>query len=357
MGAAHAGHEVTVCAPMDPSLSSILSENIDEILASNGLKFIQLRMDRHGINPLREMGTLVHIWRIMLKVRPDVVLSFSIKSALYGSLAARFAGIPASYSSITGLGFLFTSLSKNRKLFTKGLFLIFRFALARNSRVFFQNPDDRDLFFRYGLLRDPKQSVIVNGSGVDLVRFAEKPMPPSPTTFLMIARIQYHKGVVEYIQAARLLKKICPEAKFHLVGPFDGHPSALPKAEFDELLKDGVVEYLGPTADVRSCLAQSHVYVLPSYREGTPLSTLEALAMGRAVVTTDVPGCRETVIDEYNGFLVGVGSAESLAQGMGRFLHQPTLANTMGKRSRKLAEEKYDVRKVVSDMLTTMNLA
>ena len=266
------------------------------------------------------------------------------------------ARVPNYFSSITGLGYLFASDSRYTSLLKKVPQRLLGYALSGNTRVFFQNPDDRDLFLHLGLLRDKTHSVIVNGSGVDLERFAEAPLPPAPVTFLMVARIQHHKGVGEYIKAARILRRKYSEVRFQLLGPFDDHPSAISPTEFQRLLQDGSVNFLGGTPDVRPYLAGCHVYVLPSYREGTPLSTLEAMAVGRAVVTTDVPGCRETVVEGYNGFLVPARDANCLADAMERFLVSPDLIPLMGRRSHQITEEKFDVNKVINVMMKTMDL-
>lgn len=355
--AVQAGHEVIACAAMDTSMVDIQVSNLTDKYKAMGVQFHELHMQRQGKNPLREVYTLWELWRLMLRLRPDVVLSYSIKSVLYGSLAARLAEVTHYYSAITGLGYLFVSNSGRKNLFRKAIHRLLRVALMGNRQVFFQNPDDRDLFLHLGLLRDRNQAVIVNGSGVDLERFSEVPLPNGPITFLMIARVQYHKGVVEYVQAARILKRSYPDIRFQLLGPFDDHPSAISKSEFQELIQDGVVEFLGGTPDVRPFIAQCHVYVLPSYREGMPLSALEAMAMGRPVVTTDVPGCREIVVNGDNGFLVMAKDSVGLAEAMRRFLENPVLVSQMGKRSRQIVEVKYDVKKVVDTMMVTMALS
>jgi glycosyltransferase involved in cell wall biosynthesis len=341
---------------MDTSMIDIQVDDLEGKFRQLGVKFHRLTMERQGKNPLNELRTLYQLLQIMRDVRPDISLNYAIKSSLYGSLAARLARVKNYYSSITGLGYLFASDSRYTSPFKKAMQHVLGIALSGNTRVFFQNTDDRDLFLQLGLLRDKTHSVIVNGSGVDLERFAEVPLPPAPVTFLMVARIQHHKGVVEYINAARILRQIYPEIRFQLLGPFDDHPSAISPVEFQRLLQDGAVEFLGGTPDVRPYLAGCHVCVLPSYREGTPLSTLEAMAVGRAVVTTDVPGCRETVDEGYNGFLVPAKNVTCLADAMQRFLDSPDLISLMGKRSRQIAEEKFDVNKIVNKMLKTMEL-
>jgi glycosyltransferase involved in cell wall biosynthesis len=331
-------------------------DDLEDKFQQMGVRFHPLSMERQGKNPLHEMQTIIEILQIMRDVRPEVSLNYAIKSSIYGSLAARLARVPNYFSSITGLGYLFTSDSRYASLFKKVPQRLLGYALSGNTRVFFQNPDDRDLFLHLGLLRDKTHSVIVNGSGVDLEHFAEAPLPPAPVTFLMVARIQYHKGVAEYIEAARILRRKYSEVRFQFLGPFDDHPSAISPTEFQRLIQDGFVDFLGGTPDVRPYLTGCHVYVLPSYREGTPLSTLEAMAVGRAVVTTDVPGCRETVVEGFNGFLVPAKNDAGLANAMQRFLDSPELIPLMGKRSRQIAEEKFDVNKVINVMMKSMDL-
>ena len=354
--AVQAGHEVTACAAMDTSMPDVQIDDLRGKYRAMGVTFHELAMRRQGTNPLGDLRTLVQLWGLMRRLRPDVVLSYSIKSSLYGSLAARLARIPESYSAITGLGYLFSSDSGKLGFAKRLIQRLLGIALAGNKRVFFQNPDDRDLFLHLRLLRNRDRSVIVNGSGVNLERFAEAPFPGDPTTFLMVARLQYHKGVVEYVQAARMLKSRYPEIRLQLLGPLDDHPSAIPRSTVEGWRQEGSVEFLGGTPDVRPFLERCHVYVLPSYREGTPLSALEAMATGRPVVTTDVPGCRETVVAGLNGLLVPVKDAEALAEAMERFLRDPGLVAPMGKQSRRIAEEKYDVNKVVAVMMRAMNL-
>jgi glycosyltransferase involved in cell wall biosynthesis len=354
--AVRSGHSVTACAALDTSMHDIQVSDLEKRYQEMGVNFTELCMERQGLNPLKEMNALFQLWKLMKMLRPDIVLSYSIKSSLYGSLAARLAGIRESYSAITGLGYLFSPGQGKERLTKAVAKKLLGMALRTNEKVFFQNADDRDLFLSLGLLRSKEDSVIVNGSGIDLDYFQEKPLPDGDVTFLMIGRIQHDKGVREYVRAAEILKDSFPYARFQLLGPFDDHPTAIAAEEVKEWQKEGSVEFLGGTPDVRPFLARCHVFVLPSYREGTPRSTLEAMSVGRAVVTTDVPGCRETVLQGENGFLVPARNAEALAMAMRKFLESPELIPKMGKKSRELAQTKYDVHKVVSTMMDAMGL-
>lgn len=285
-----------------------------------------------------------------------MVLAYTIKPVVYGMLAAALAGVPQRYALITGLGYAFIGGGGRRALLgsiAKGLYAV---ALRQASKVIFQNPDDRDLFRRTRLVPRMARVHIVNGSGIDTRRFTPAPLPAGQVVFLMIARLLGDKGVREYAEAARELKKRYPNFVARLVGWIDSNPDAIAQAELDGWIADGSVEFLGKLSDVRPAIADCSVYVLPSYREGTPRTVLEAMAMGRAVITTDAPGCRETVIDGDNGFLVEVRSVKALARAMEKVILEPALAAQMGQRSRLLAERKYDVRKVNDDLLEAMGI-
>ena len=222
--------------------------------------------------------------------------------------------------------------------------------------MIFQNPDDQTLFRQLGLLQPGKPTLVVNGSGIDLASYTVAQLPSGPMHFLLIARLLGDKGLREYALAAQCIKAIHPDVQFSVVGWIDENPNAINQIELDAWVKAGTFNYLGRLQDVRPAIAQCSVYVLPSYREGTPRSVLEAMAMGRPIITTDAPGCRETVVEGVNGFLVPVQSADALVQAMLRFVNDPALASRMGLRSRQLAEDKYDVHKVNAEMLQAMGL-
>lgn len=221
--------------------------------------------------------------------------------------------------------------------------------------IIFQNQDDQALFRRLRLVSRGRETHVINGSGVDLDRFSPMPVPEG-ASFLMIARLLKDKGIREFAEAAERLKARHPEIPITLVGDFDPSPDSLSREALDELIRCGI-DYKGHLADVRPAIAASSVYVLPSYREGTPRSVLEAMAMGRAIITTDAPGCRETVRPGENGFLVRPRDAGSLYEAMMRFVDEPAFARRMGEASRKLAEAKYDVKQVNANLLRYAGLS
>ena len=314
-------------------------------------------LQRTGMNPLADLTALRALYALMRKLQPQWVLGYTIKPVIYGSLAARLARVPLRFALITGLGYAFTGdqAGGKRGMLRKLVQRLYSTALGGCQKVFFQNPDDQALFRQLNILAPRIPSVVVNGSGVDVAEFSVSALPEHPR-FLLIARLLGDKGVREYAAAAKQIKAQYPEASFVLVGWIDDNPDAITQVELDEWTASGTLEFLGKLSDVRPAIAESSVYVLPSYREGTPRTVLEAMAMGRAVITTDAPGCRETVVDGDNGFLVPVKSVDELAAAMEQFITAPSLAERMGQRSREIAEQKYDVHKVNEVMLREMGI-
>ena len=344
-----AGHTVQACAP-EPG------DDVAAALQKLGVDYRQVKLDRTGMNPVRDLRFLISFSRFLRRSKPDLFFGYNVKSVTYGSLAARWARVPRVFSLISGLGYSFLNGDLKSRLANLAARTLYRLALPHNHAVFFQNRDDRDLFIRLGLLPDKSRAAIINGSGVDLDRFQEAPVSSGPPLFLLIARLIRDKGILEYVEAAAILKKRHPQARFQLLGRHDSNPSAIGRQQLQSWQRDGVIEYLGETSNVAPHLAAAHVYVLPSYREGTPLTVLEAMATGRPIVTTDVPGCRETVVPGENGFLVPAKSAACLAEAMERFIRAPELIRKMGRHSREIAVEKFDVRKVNSVILKRMGL-
>lgn len=324
-------------------------------LLAMGVAAHQIPLQRAGTNPISDMHTLIHLWRLMRSIRPEIVLGYTIKPVIYGSLAAWLARVPRRYVLITGLGYAFQG--EGQRGVIRGLVQrLYTLALARVHKVFFQNPDDQALFRAHALLSASTPSVVVNGSGVDISTYAVAPLPNGPVRFLMIGRLLGDKGVREYAQAARNVHALYPDVEFNLVGWIDENPDSIKQSELDAWIAAGDIKFHGRLADVRPTIADCSVYVLPSYREGTPRTVLEAMAMGRPIITTDAPGCRETVVDGDNGFLVLVKSVDALTAAMLRFIENPTLIAPMGRRSRQIAEDKYDVHKVNEVMLREMGI-
>jgi glycosyltransferase involved in cell wall biosynthesis len=330
-------------------------------LEALGVSYRAIRLDRTGINPFSDVASFVGFLSLFRETKPDIVLNYTIKPVIYATLAARISGIRSVFSTITGLGYVFTGRSLRHRLLQKLVSSVYRTALSACKGIFFLNADDFALFKELNLLVTPGKAVLINGEGIDLERynpydFSTGRADPAQPVFLMIARVIRDKGILEYLEAARILKKKYAGAVFRLVGPFDSNPTAISAEEIQSWQQDGVIEYCGETADVRPFIAGSTVFVLPSYREGLPRTVIEAMAMGRPVVTTDAPGCRETVINGENGFLVQVMDAEALANAMERFIIDPDLIGKMGARSRELAEQKYDERKVNAMIIRTIGL-
>ncbi|MBT2334940.1 glycosyltransferase family 4 protein [Variovorax paradoxus] len=344
------GLQVHVAAPDLPEASPVRLK-----LEAAGVVVHEVVMRRTGTNPIADLLTLWRLWRLMRRVQPEYVLGYTIKPVIYGSLAAWLAGVPRRFALVTGLGYAFQGDGQRNGL-RELVQRLYALAFARVHAVFFQNPDDEALFRRRKLLMLGARTCVVNGSGVDLSAFGMVPLPRGTPCFLLIARLLGDKGVREYAQAARRVRAIHPSVRCLLVGWIDTNPNAIAQHELDAWAADGTLNFLGRLDDVRPAIADCSVYVLPSYREGTPRTVLEAMAMGRAVITTDAPGCRETVMHGDNGFLVPVKSIDALEQAMLKFIEDETLSLRMGQRSRHMAEARYDVHKVNAMMLREMGI-
>lgn len=339
------GHQVTAICPSDhPAWIDL--QRLD-------LQLEDWPVTRDGMNLLREALSIIRLRRILIRTRPNVTLCFTPKAVLLGSLAARTIRQSNVYSVITGLGFLFGRPQHQVTTRERIFHIMFRHALTQNRVVFFQNPDDLELFVSHNIVpRD--RTCRIFGSGVDTRHFA--PLPPSHTTndtvFLMIARLIGPKGVLEYIEAARILIQEGASASFRLLGSFDDHPTAINPQTINAATHAGVIDYCGTTDDVRPYIRDADVFVLPSYyREGTPRATLEAMAMGKPIITTDSPGCRETVVHNRNGYLVPPRDSLALAHAMRQLIGNLRRNQRMGLESRQLAQRLYDVDKVHAHML------
>lgn len=330
------GHEVLLVCPEDAHTHR---------LADLGVERINWPLQQHGTSPWAEFLAARFLSRTARQRRPDVVLNFTIKPAVYGSFAAHSAGASSCFSVFTGLGYYFTDPDRLNAPSTRAIRLLLSRALRHDRAVFFQNESDRALFLTLGLVPADKTR-IVDGSGVDTNRYRPLEKPPEPKSFVLVGRMLPEKGVREFVQAARRVRTIHPESRFRLVGGIDSSASAVSAGEIQQWQDEGVVEYLGEVDDVRAAVGQAAVMVLPSYREGMPRSVLEAMAMGKAIIATDVPGCRDCVTDGINGLLTKPKDVDSLAAAMARTLDEPGLVSRLGESSRRIAVERFDVNRL-----------
>ena len=348
------GLEVHVAAP-----ELISNETVTSKLTALGVIFHDISMQRTGTNPIADSKSLFSLYRLIKNIKPDYVMGYTVKPVVYGTLAAWFARVPHRFALITGLGYAFMDEENSNRSGTRIVIQnLYKSALKYCEVVFFQNPDDEILFRRLKILAIDTETCVVNGSGVDISEYDVAPLNSQKAPrFLLIARLLAGKGVREYVHAAKQVKKLHPDVQFDLVGWLDASPDSITQNELEQWVSDGEVNFLGRLSDVRPAIQNSSVFVLPSYyREGTPRTILEAMAMGRAVITTDTPGCRETVVDGDNGFLIPIKDTNTLAKAMLHFIEQPELIEKMGERSRMIAEEKYDVHKVNAHMISKMDL-
>ena len=325
------GHQVTVLAPPDESVPQ---------LARLGATFLPLEMNVKGLNPLDDLKLLGNFKRHFRAERPDVVLSYTIKNNVFGAMAANACGIPF-IPNVSGLGTAFLSNGMLRLIAEN----LYRRAFGKLPIIFFQNGDDRALFVQRRLVRS-EQARLLPGSGIDLSRFAPSDLPAETeaTTFLMIARLLRDKGVLEFVEAARLIKACAPNTRFQLLGAAGSeNRTAIDLATVEAWEREGLVEYLGTTSDVRPFIRAAHSVVLPSYREGAPRTLIEAAAMARPLIATDVPGCRSVLDDEVSGYLCAPRRGDSLAAAMKRFLDLPNQARiAMGQAGRLKMEREFD---------------
>ena len=315
-----------------------------------GVERVPIEIDRAGLNPFTDLRLLLKYRALLQRIRPAAYLSYTIKPNIYGALAAASLGIPA-LPNVSGLGTAFIRGGGLQALVTR----LYRIGFARAPVVFFQNQEDRALFIDRRIVK-PSQAQVLPGSGVDLDFFLPAPLPNGHPTFLFIGRLLRDKGVVEFVEAARVLRADYPEARFQLLGAVDkGNRTGIGQAEVDGWVADGIVEQLGTTDDVRPFIAAATAVVLPSYREGLPRSLLEAAAMARPLIASDVPGCRDVVEDGVNGFLCEVRNPGSLAAAMRRLLQLPRPQQiAMGEAGRKRVQERFSEAFVVRAYLDVL---
>lgn len=328
------------------------SEVYSDIFKKKKIINIPISIVRSKLDPLGDLIYFIKLFKIFRKQSPDVILSYTIKPVIWSGVASKFCKTNF-YALITGLGFAFQGTSLKRKLLTRLVIFLYRVALKKSKAIIFQNKDNLNLFVDKGIVPISK-TYLVNGSGVDIEKFNVEAFPKGSINFLCLSRLLTEKGLREYAAAAKIVKKKFPSVIFNLVGAEDTSPDAIPLDEVNRWSE--YVNYKGSTNDVRSHIKNSHVYVLPSYHEGIPRSTLEAMSMGRAVITTDATGCKDTVENGINGFKVSVRSINELAEKMIWFIEHPEQVKLMGIESRRIVVEKFDVHKVNMKMLNILNL-
>lgn len=327
---------------------------------SLGAKPVDYSLSRTGMNPVKDASDILRLALLLRRLKPDITLSYAIKPVIYGTFAAWLVRTPKRFAMIEGLGYVFTPPEGaepiKRRALRVAVSMLYAKALRRANLVFFLNKDDIDEFSKRRII-PPKKAFLLGGIGVDLDEWAAAPPVTRPVKFLLAARLLREKGIVEYAKAARFIKQKHHDTRFVLLGSLDTNPGALSRDEIMAWVAEGTLEWPGHVPDVRLWMAKSSVFVLPSYyREGVPRSTQEAMAMARPIITTDAPGCRETVIAGENGFLVNVRDVPSLAAAMERFILQPELIEGMGLASRRIAEERFDIQKINQKIMQQMGL-
>ena len=339
------GYEVVVTGPNEDNI-----EKIKEL----GVRFVRIPLDKTGLSLLADLKYIYCLWRFLRKEKPDITLGYTIKPVIYGAWTARLAGVKNINSMVTGTGYIFTAGTLKARALKNLVSMLYRLGFMCTHRVIFQNQDNLKEFTELKLIKSDK-CWLVNGSGVNMEKFKPAPFPEN-LTFFMLSRVMYSKGIVEYLEAAKTAKAKHPEVRFMLLGALENIQDSLTPEQLNPYIDEGIIEHFGETEDVAFYYKQCSVYVLPSYREGTPRTVLEAMAMGRPVITTDAPGCRETVIDGISGFLVPVKDSVAVANKMLWFIDHPEQIEKMGQKSLDLCSEKFDVHKVNRDMLKHMRI-
>ena len=335
-------------------LAPDIRDDLKPELIDMGIEFLEIKLERKGFSLLNLISSVIELIRLFKDIQPNIIFSYTHKAILSGSLAAKISGFSNIFSLVTGTGHIFDNKTKKEKVIKFIGSLALRFALRFNKLVFFQNPDDQALFLKNNLVLSQKTK-LVNGSGVNLDKFSVSPLPPEPI-FLCMARLIKSKGLEEFARAAKRVKKLYPEARFILYGYPDEHPDSIDENEIiANWLNDFGVEYFGYSENPIDAIKECSVFVLLSYKEGTPRVVLEAMAMGRPIITTDAPGCRETVKNGVNGFLVPRFDDIEAANAMTKLLSAES-RKEMGKESRKFCESKFNVIDVNNTLLSDMGV-
>lgn len=342
------------------ALTSEYTDQCLEKIKALGAIPITYQLSRGGLNPFADIASFLQLKRILKALQPDVVFSYFAKPVIYGALAAKAAKVPMNIGMLEGLGYTFTDQPEGQTTKTKIIksiqVLLYKISVPYLDKMIFLNPDDqKDLIQKYGI--EVPQVHILGGIGLNLKDYPYVVAKNDPIRFLFIGRLLKEKGIFELIQAIRIVKQKYPKADFTILGSIDHeNMGALKQEQLDQLIKEKLFEYPGYVTNVNEWLTGSSVFILPSYREGVPRSTQEAMAIGRPIITTDVPGCRETVVDGKNGFLVPRWDVTALVEKMCYFIENPHQVNIMGRESYKIAQEKFDADKVNSKLIEIMGL-
>lgn len=339
------GYDVVVTGP---------NEIDTEKIQAMGVRFVMIPLEKNGLNFVSDIKYIFALKKLFTEEKPDITLGYTIKPVIYGAIASKLAGVKNINSMVTGAGYIFTAKTVKAKIIKVLASFLYRIGFKCADKVIFQNQDDLNEFVQQKLLKRVK-CCLVNGSGVNMQKYEMTPLPER-LTFFMLSRIMYSKGIREYLQAAEKVKSKYPEVRFMLLGAVENIQDSLTMKDLDPYIKRDIIDYYGETDNVNAYYNQCSVYVLPSYREGTPRTVLEAMAMGRPIITTDAPGCRETVIDGINGFRVPIKDSDTLAEKMIWFIENQYEITKMGKASYDFCKEKFDVRKVNESMLNHMNI-
>jgi glycosyltransferase involved in cell wall biosynthesis len=319
-------------------------------------------LNRGGLNPLADIMSTYKLAKKIQKIKPDLVFSYFSKPVIFGTIAAKLVKVPKVMGMLEGLGYTFTEqpegLSKKIKFIKKIQVLLYKIALPQLDKLIFLNSDDPKDLLEQHLIR-VKNVEILGGIGLNLKDYPYQPLTniQQPLNFLFIGRLLKEKGIHDFLTAAKIVKEKYPETLFTVLGAIDSYNlGALQQTELNDLISSNIIHYPGHVNNVKDWIADSHVFVLPSYREGVPRSTQEAMAIGRAIITTDVPGCRETLVDGINGFLVPRWNADVLAEKMIYFIENPEQICIMGNESHKIAVEKFDAEKVNQRLVNILGL-
>lgn len=325
-----------------------------EQFAKEGIEYRKIPVSRNGLNVLGDIKTFLALLKLIKDLKPDKIFTYQAKTIVYGTLAARVVGNIEVYPLIAGLGSIFRGNGIKNKIVKTILSVQYRMAFKYAKKVIFQNNDDKSELVRLGLLSESK-TCIIHGSGVNTHKLKPSDFPDRKT-ILFIGRLIGDKGVREYLELSKRLKSKGKEIRCLLVGPYDTNPSAITPEELKPYIEKGIIEYFGEQKDIQPYMKQCSVYVLPSYHEGTPKTVLEAMSMGRPIVTTDAPGCRDTIEDGVNGYLVPIKDVDALELAVTKILSNPKVIYEFGEKSRQIAESKYDIDKVNDSILKIMSV-